>query len=68
YFSCAALVDDSGTARVWADDGVLRLEAEGSFDEAAVTYVRNRMASVGGQVTVSGDGLSASVPLSGSAR
>jgi signal transduction histidine kinase len=68
YFSCAALQDDSITVQVWADDGVLRLEALGSFDESAVARVRDRMTSVGGQVTVSGEVLSASVPISGSAR
>lgn len=68
YFSCAALQDDSTTALVWADDGALRLEVEGSFDEGAVAQVRDRMTSVGGQVTVSGERLSASVPISGSAR
>lgn len=68
YFSCAGLFDDSTTARVWADGDVLRLEVEGSFDEGAVAHVRDRMTSVGGQVTVSGDLLSASVPISGSAR
>jgi signal transduction histidine kinase len=68
YFSCGALVDDSTTASIWADDDVLRFEVEGSFDEDAVAHVRNRMTSVGGQVTVSGELLSASVPISGSAR
>lgn len=68
YFSCAALLDDSTVARVRADDGVLRLEVEGSFDESAVAHVRGRIASVGGQVTVSGKLLTASVPISGSAR
>lgn len=68
YFSCVALVDDSMTVRVWADDGVLRLEVEGSFGEGAVAHVRDRITSVGGQVTVSGKLLSASVPVSGSAR
>ena len=68
YFSCAALLDDSLTARIWADDGMLHLEVEGSFDEGAVAHVRDRMTSVGGQVTVSGECLSASVPISGSAR
>jgi signal transduction histidine kinase len=68
YFSCVALVDDSTAARVRAEDGVLRLEVEGSFDEDVVAQVRDRMTSVGGQVTVSGELLSASVPISGSAR
>jgi len=68
YFSCIALADDSMTVRVWANDSVLRLEVEGSFDESAVAHVRDRITSVGGQVTVSGKLLSASVPISGSAR
>jgi len=68
YFSCVPLLEDSTTVRVWAEDGVLRVEAEGSFDQSAVAHVRDRMTSVGGQVTVSGKLLSASVPISGSAR
>jgi hypothetical protein len=68
YFSCAALVDDSRRARVWTGNGVLHLEVDGAFDEEAVAQVRDRMTSVGGQVTVSGERLSASVPISGSAR
>jgi signal transduction histidine kinase len=68
YFSCRALLDDAATARLWADDGLLHLEVDGSFDEAAVGHVRDRLTSVGGQVTVSGACLSASVPISGSAR
>jgi hypothetical protein len=68
YFSCAALIVGSTAARVWTDDGVLHLEAEGSFDQDAVAHVRDRMRSVGGHVTVSGERLSASVPISGSAR
>ena len=68
YFSCAAVLDGSTAARVWTDADVLHLEVEGSFDEGAVAHVRDRMTSVGGQVTVSGERLSASVPISGSAR
>jgi signal transduction histidine kinase len=68
YFSSVALLDDSTTARIWADDGMLHLEAEGSFDEGAVALARDRMTSVGGQVTASGERLSASAPISGSAR
>jgi hypothetical protein len=68
YFSCVAALDDSTALRVSVDDGVLRLEVEGSLDEAAVAHVRDRMTSVGGQVTVSGELLSASVPISGSER
>jgi signal transduction histidine kinase len=68
YFSCASLLGDSTAVRVWAEDAVLRLEAAGSFGEDAVAHVRERMTSVGGQVTVSGELLSASVPISGSAR
>jgi hypothetical protein len=68
YFSCVALPSDSAKARVWEEDGVLRLEAEGPFDERVVALVRSRMSSVGGQATVSGERLAASVPISGSAR
>jgi histidine kinase len=67
YFSCVALPDSAKT-RVWEEDGVLRLEAEGSFDERAVAHVHSRMSSVGGQATVSGERLTASVPVPGSAR
>jgi hypothetical protein len=68
YFSCAALLNDSTKARISAADRVLRLEVEGSLDEGAVEHVRDRITSAGGQVTVSGELLSASVPISGSAR
>ena len=68
YFSSVALLDDSTTARIWADDDMLHLEAEGSFDESVVARARDRMTSVGGQLTVSGERLSASAPISGSAR
>jgi hypothetical protein len=68
YFSCVALLAGATDARVWTADGVLRIEAEGTFDEETVAQVRDRMAAVGGQVTVSGERLSASVPISGSAR
>jgi signal transduction histidine kinase len=68
YFSCVALLDDSRTARIWADESALRFEVEGSLGEDAVAHVHGRITAVGGQVTVSGEGLSASVPTSGSAR
>jgi hypothetical protein len=68
YFSCAALLEDATSAQLRAEDGVLRLDADGSFDDAVVAHVRDRLTSVGGQVTVSGERLSASVPVSGSAR
>jgi signal transduction histidine kinase len=68
YFSCTALLHDATAARLRVDDGVLRLEVDGSFDEAALAHVRKRITSVGGQVTASPERLSASVPISGSAR
>lgn len=68
YFCCAALLHDSAKARISAADGVLRLEVEGSLHAGAVEHVRDRITSVGGQVTVSGELLTASVPISGSAR
>jgi hypothetical protein len=68
YFSCAACLDESTTARVWADESVLRLEVEGSLGDSVVAHVRDRMTSVGGQVTLSGERLSASVPIAGSAK
>jgi len=68
YFACAALLDRATAARVWAADGALHVEVDGSFDAAAVAHVRDRIASVGGQVRVSRDWVSAAVPVSGSAR
>lgn len=68
YFSCAALLGEATTARVWADDGMLRFEVEGTLREDAIAHVRERMTSVGGQVTLSGERLTASVPVAGSAR
>ena len=68
YFSCCALLDVAATAQLWTEGSMLRVDADGSFDAAAVAHVRDRIRSVGGQVTVSGERLSASVPVSGSAR
>jgi hypothetical protein len=65
YFSCRAL---GGEPRVWEEGGELRFEAAGSFADAAVDEVRIRIASVGGQVTVSAGGVTGAVPVSSSAR
>jgi hypothetical protein len=68
YFSSTALLDNASTPSLWVHEGLLRLEANGALDETVVAHVRDRITSVGGQVTVSGERLSASVPVSGSAR
>jgi Histidine kinase len=67
YFSCVAL-GESLTPQLWVEEGALWLEGEGSFDDGAVALVCERIAAVGGQVTVSGERLSCSVPIPGSAR
>jgi hypothetical protein len=65
YFACRVL---GGSVRAWEDDGTLRFEVAGSFDDAAVGEARTRIERVGGQVAVSPGGLGAAVPVSSSAR
>ena len=65
YFSCRALRSRAGRARVWGDGAALHLEL---LDVAAVeddelSHARERIAAVGGQLDLSADGVSATVPL-----
>jgi signal transduction histidine kinase len=62
YFSCRALRSDATRARAWVDADALHLELRG-FDDRNVEHARERIASVGGQLDVSADGVSAAVPL-----
>jgi histidine kinase len=65
HFSCRAL---GGDPRVWEEAGELRFEVAGSFDDAAAGHARARVESVGGQLSVSRDGVAAAIPLSPSER
>jgi hypothetical protein len=65
YFARRAL---GGAGRVWEEGGELRLEVTHGFDEAGIDEARARIASVGGQLTVSAEGVIAAVPVSSSAR
>ena len=65
YFSCRAL---GGDARVWEEGGELRFEIAQGLDEAGIEEARARIASVGGQLTVSAGGVTGAVPVSSSAR
>jgi hypothetical protein len=66
YFACHELLTETTRARVWEEDGAVRLEVSGAADPAAVAHVRARLAAVGGQVTVSSGGaaVAAAVPIS----
>lgn len=70
YFACRAVSAGSTRARVWDEDGAVRFEVEGAFDDSALAHARARVADAGGQLTVSagGTGVTASVPASDSAR
>jgi len=65
YFSCRALRSRAVRARVWSDGATLRLELLGvtasTGDE--VSQARERIAAVGGQLDLSGDRVSAAVPV-----
>ena len=65
YFACCLLGAD---VRLWSDEGELRLEATGAFGDEAIADARERIASVGGQLTASGGSVVAAVPVSPSAR
>ena len=65
YFSCRAL---GGEPRIWEEGGELRFEVAGSVGEAGIEEARARIASVGGQVIVSAEGVAGAVPVSSSAR
>ena len=64
YFSCNALRSRATRARVWGDRATLRLELVGVTalnDE--LSLARERIAAVGGQLDLSGDRVSAAVPV-----
>jgi histidine kinase len=65
YFSCAALRSRASRARVWSDGDVLRIEfldvTADTNDE--LSYARQRIAAVGGQLDLSAEGVSGVVPL-----
>jgi hypothetical protein len=65
YFSCSALRSRATRARVWSDGAALRLELIGvtAFEDDELSRARARFSAVGGQLDVSADRLSASVPL-----
>lgn len=65
YFSCRALRSRAGRARVWADGAELRLELLGvtAVEDDELSQARERIAVVGGQLDLSADRVSASVPL-----
>jgi signal transduction histidine kinase len=70
YFACTALSAGATRARVWDEDGAVRFEVEGRFDEGTLAHARARVAAAGGQLTVSagGTGVTAIVPASASER
>jgi len=64
YFSCRALRSRAARARVWSEGAALRLELVGVIavnDE--LSHARERIAAVGGQLDLSGDRVSAAVPV-----
>lgn len=63
YFSCQALRSGAARARVWSDGSALRLELAGATGDDEVALARARIAAVGGQLDLSADGVSASIPL-----
>jgi len=65
YFSCQALRSRAVRARVWGDGAALRLELLGvtAVEDDELSHARERLAAVGGQLDLSADRVSASVPL-----
>jgi glucose-6-phosphate-specific signal transduction histidine kinase len=65
YFSCRALRSGATRARVWGDGDALRLELVGvtAVEGQELSQARERIAAVGGQLDLSADRVSASVPL-----
>ena len=65
YFSCTALRSRATRARVWSDGAALRLELLGvtAVEDDELSHARERIAAVGGQLDLSGDRVSAAVPL-----
>jgi hypothetical protein len=65
YFACHELLTETTEARVWEEDGTIRLEISGAADPAAVAHARARLVAVGGQLTVScgGAAVTGAVPV-----
>jgi signal transduction histidine kinase len=64
YFSCDALRSRASRARVWSDGDALRLELLGvTAEDDGLSQARERIAEAGGQLELSADRVSASVPL-----
>jgi len=64
YFSCRALRSGATRARVWGDGATLRLELVGvTAVNDELSHARERIAAVGGQLDLSGDRVSAAVPV-----
>lgn len=66
YFACGELSAETTRVHLREADGFLRLDVAGRFDAAAVERARERLAAVGGQLTVSAGGaaVAAAVPVS----
>jgi hypothetical protein len=65
YFSCQVLRSRAAHARVWSDGAALHLELLGvaAVTDDELSYARERVAEVGGQLDLSADRVSAAVPL-----
>jgi hypothetical protein len=65
YFSCQALRSRAVRARVWGDADALRLELLGvtAVGDDELSYARERITAVGGQLDQSAGRVSAAVPL-----
>ena len=64
YFSCRALRSRAARARVWGEGATLRLELLGvTAVNDELSHARERIAAVGGQLDLSGDRVSAAVPV-----
>jgi Histidine kinase len=65
YFSCRALRSRADRARVWSDGAALRLELIGvtAVKGDELSHARERIAAVGGHLDLSGDRVSAAVPV-----
>ena len=65
YFACRALRNRATGARVWREGDALRLELDGltGVEDDELSQARRRIAEVGGQLDLSADRVSASVPL-----
>jgi len=65
YFSCSALRSRATRARVWSDGATLRLELLGvtAVEGDELSHARERISAVGGQLDLSGDRVSAAVPV-----